>query len=78
MASAFSTTSTPPAAPPALRECSLEELRKEPWRLQIQSENAAEQLRNLVLKNYHLFIQSNQSSTLVKDDVRHCCFKLGE
>lgn len=54
----------------ALRECSLEELRKEPWRLQIQAENAAEQLRNLVLKNYHLFIQSNQCSAIVKDDVR--------
>ncbi|GAB9472826.1 hypothetical protein Gpo141_00009992 [Globisporangium polare] len=53
----------------ALRECSLEELRKEPWRLQIQAENAAEQLRNLVLKNYHLFIQSNQCSAIVKDDL---------
>jgi hypothetical protein len=54
----------------AVREYTLEELRKEPWRLQIQTENAAEQLRNLVLKNYHLFIQSNQCSTIVKDDVR--------
>lgn len=54
----------------ALRDCSLEELRKEPWRLQIQTENTAEQLRNLVLKNYHLFIQSNQCSTIVKDDAR--------
>ncbi|KAF1334755.1 Conserved oligomeric golgi complex subunit, partial [Globisporangium splendens] len=53
----------------AVRECALEELRKEPWRLQIQTENAAEQLRNLVLKNYHLFIQSNQCSTIVKDDL---------
>uniref|UniRef100_K3WGL4 Conserved oligomeric Golgi complex subunit 8 n=1 Tax=Globisporangium ultimum (strain ATCC 200006 / CBS 805.95 / DAOM BR144) TaxID=431595 RepID=K3WGL4_GLOUD len=53
----------------AVREYTLEELRKEPWRLQIQTENAAEQLRNLVLKNYHLFIQSNQCSTIVKDDL---------
>lgn len=53
-----------------LRSCSLEELKKEPWRLQIQAENTAEQLRNLVLKNYHVFIQSNQSANIVKDDVR--------
>lgn len=53
-----------------LRSCSLEELKQEPWRLQIQAENASEQLRGLVLKNYHVFIQSNQCASVVKDDVR--------
>jgi hypothetical protein len=53
----------------ALSTRSLEELKKEPWRLQIQAENTAEQLRNLVLKNYHVFIQSNQCASIVKDDV---------
>ncbi|KAG1710818.1 hypothetical protein DVH05_013543 [Phytophthora capsici] len=53
----------------SLKTCSLEELKKEPWRLQIQAENTAEQLRNLVLKNYHVFIQSNQCAAIVKDDL---------
>ncbi|CEG44467.1 conserved oligomeric golgi complex subunit [Plasmopara halstedii] len=52
-----------------LNTCSLEELKKEPWRLQIQADNTAEQLRNLVLKNYHVFIQSNQCAAIVKDDL---------
>ncbi|KAG6597742.1 Conserved oligomeric Golgi complex subunit [Phytophthora cinnamomi] len=54
---------------PSLKTCSLEELRKEPWRLQIQADNTAEQLRSLVLKNYHVFIQSNQCAAIVKDDL---------
>ncbi|KAG7393835.1 conserved oligomeric Golgi complex component [Phytophthora pseudosyringae] len=53
----------------SLKTCSLEELKKEPWRLQIQADNTAEQLRNLVLKNYHVFIQSNQCAAIVKDDL---------
>lgn len=53
-----------------LKTCSLDELKKEPWRLQLQADHTAEQLRNLVLKNYHVFIQSNQCSAIVKDDVR--------
>ncbi|RLN20204.1 hypothetical protein BBJ28_00002555 [Nothophytophthora sp. Chile5] len=53
----------------SLKTGSLEELRKEPWRLQIQADNTAEQLRNLVLKNYHVFIQSNQCAAIVKDDL---------
>ncbi|EGZ15750.1 hypothetical protein PHYSODRAFT_506356 [Phytophthora sojae] len=53
----------------SLKTCSLEELRKEPWRLQIQADNTAEQLRDLVLKNYHVFIQSNQCAAIVKDDL---------
>ncbi|KAL4144665.1 hypothetical protein PRNP1_013791 [Phytophthora ramorum] len=53
----------------SLQTCSLEELKKEPWRLQIQADNTAEQLRNLVLKNYHVFIQSNQCAAIVKDDL---------
>lgn len=57
------------ATPAALKTCSLEELKKEPWRLQIQADNTAEQLRNLVLKNYHVFIQSNQCAAIVKDDL---------
>jgi hypothetical protein len=52
-----------------LKVSSLEELKKEPWRLQIQVENTEEQLRNLVLKNYHVFIQSNQCSKMVNDQV---------
>lgn len=52
-----------------LKTCSLDELKKEPWRLQLQADHTAEQLRNLVLKNYHVFIQSNQCSAIVKDDV---------
>ncbi|GMF56702.1 unnamed protein product [Phytophthora fragariaefolia] len=57
------------AAMESLKTCSLEELRKEPWRLQIQADNTAEQLRSLVLKNYHVFIQSNQCAAIVKDDL---------
>jgi hypothetical protein len=57
------------AAPAALRAGSLEELKKEPWRLQIQADTAAEQLRALVLRNYRVFIQSNQSANIVKDEV---------
>ncbi|EEY57934.1 conserved oligomeric Golgi complex subunit 8, putative [Phytophthora infestans T30-4] len=53
----------------SLKTCSLDELKKEPWRLQIQADNTAEQLRNLVLKNYHVFIQSNQCAAIVKDDL---------
>ncbi|ETL45977.1 hypothetical protein L916_04044 [Phytophthora nicotianae] len=53
----------------SLKTCSLEELKKEPWRLQIQADNTAEQLRSLVLKNYHVFIQSNQCAAIVKDDL---------
>lgn len=60
----------------ALSTRSLEELKKEPWRLQIQAENTAEQLRNLVLKNYHVFIQSNQCASIVKDDVSRRAFRL--
>lgn len=52
-----------------LKTCSLEELKKEPWRLQIQADNAAERLRSLVLKNYHVFIQSSQCATVVKNDL---------
>ncbi|KAE8892683.1 hypothetical protein PF005_g10110 [Phytophthora fragariae] len=53
----------------SLKSCSLEELKKEPWRLQIQADNTAEQLRSLVLKNYHVFIQSTQCAAIVKDDL---------
>ncbi|KAG3109586.1 hypothetical protein PI125_g10799 [Phytophthora idaei] len=53
----------------SLKTYSLEELKKEPWRLQIQADNTAEQLRSLVLKNYHVFIQSNQCAAIVKDDL---------
>ncbi|CAH0493492.1 unnamed protein product [Peronospora farinosa] len=53
----------------SLATCSLQELKKEPWRLQVQADNTKEQLRNLVLKNYHVFIQSNQCAAIVKDDL---------
>ncbi|RLN89788.1 hypothetical protein BBJ28_00010632 [Nothophytophthora sp. Chile5] len=66
----FGSASKAKMAMASLKTCSLEELRKEPWRLQIQADNTAEQLRNLVLKNYHVFIQSNQCAAIVKDDVR--------
>ncbi|CAH0475884.1 unnamed protein product [Peronospora belbahrii] len=54
---------------PSLTTCSLEALKKEPRRLQVQVENTAEQLRNLVLKNYHVFIQSNQCAAIVKNEL---------
>ncbi|GLD93971.1 hypothetical protein PINS_up002576 [Pythium insidiosum] len=57
------------AVPASVRSSSLEELKKEPWRLQLQADTTAEQLRALVLKNYHVFIQSNQCAALVKDDL---------
>ncbi|TMW56501.1 hypothetical protein Poli38472_006511 [Pythium oligandrum] len=54
----------------ALRTASsLEELKKEPWRLQIQADTTAEQLRGLVLKNYHVFIRSNQCAAVVKGEL---------
>ncbi|KAJ0407784.1 hypothetical protein ATCC90586_003286 [Pythium insidiosum] len=57
------------ATPASALSSSLEELKKEPWRLQLQADTTAEQLRALVLKNYHVFIQSNQCAALVKDDL---------
>ncbi|DBA04016.1 TPA: LOW QUALITY PROTEIN: hypothetical protein N0F65_009363 [Lagenidium giganteum] len=57
------------ATAPSFKTCSLEELKKEPWRLQHQADNTAEELRNLVMANYHMFIRSNQCSAIVKDDL---------
>ncbi|TDH65466.1 hypothetical protein CCR75_006283 [Bremia lactucae] len=53
----------------SLKTCSLEDLKREPWRLQLQADNTAEQLRSLVVQNYHVFIQSNQCTAIVKNDL---------
>ncbi|CAI5740327.1 unnamed protein product [Hyaloperonospora brassicae] len=53
----------------SLKTCSLEELKREPCRLQNQAESTTQQLRNLVLQHYHVFIQSNQCAGVVNDDL---------
>ncbi|KAI9914460.1 hypothetical protein PsorP6_008119 [Peronosclerospora sorghi] len=53
----------------SLKTRSLEELKKEPRRLEIQADSLTDQLRNLVLKNYHVFIESYQCAAIVKDNI---------
>nr|CCA20808.1 conserved oligomeric Golgi complex subunit 8 putativ [Albugo laibachii Nc14] len=48
---------------------SLDELRRAPWRLELVHEQKEADLKDYITKNYHLFIQSNQCSNVIKSEM---------
>lgn len=48
---------------------SLDELKRAPWCLELVHEQNEANLKEYILRNYHLFIQSNQCSDVIKNEM---------
>ena len=47
-----------------------DELAGKPWRIERQIQDISDQLRSLALKNYHVFVQNQQCSQVIKTDLQ--------